>query len=1476
MNAQSANNVVFDGCRFYNFRTLNKAVTTNGCIAESTNYPGAASGFSKMALAQSITVAYDVPAVDMWTATSGAIQSVDFGFGTKQQVCTFTTITTKEIDVTINGNTVKLTPGISKLYTDKSQRVYADTTSNAFLNKIYLLCDANGNAYESILGITDKGVQLTDWDNAVLTTSTKTGYVGGIKDTNFNLTFLSGFHYNLYLPVDARLTDVSVEGFTKAENTVYIDGSKYLVFTYEVGTAEAAAPNVIYATYKVDGVSYSQSWSINAVQYAEMLIAYPEYDTEKAAVGSMIKFIKEAVLTTDSTADVTSLNNIITSAGLELTYGSYTEGNASVLTPLSGVVTGARYIIHNGVASYKFNTAAADTPLTFKTAGGNVIEFTRGSDEDGYYAVLDSMRVYDVIKPVTIISGNVTVQFSIVDYLTAMNTAEGIELAKALYEFGTAAETYRMEMSGIRAGFDYTVRGINDGDHIVAAAESSRKIKVVDLGSSIDPDTLKNLTLTNVTKVVFKVDGKTVATVTEAPFEFNLTFNKYGEHTLTIEVYDLDDFISQRNITYTVLNDEFDDTYLSFEENFDSATDASVFNGGTGTSGMVNIVNGALQLGDGATKTYSVLHPYGRSLPKENEVYYIDFDIKTNSTAYHTQFSLRDGYQSGSSVVFFHFDNTFNTNQFYHIRIILDFYTNYASIYVDGEYYSRVSLAGQTKDTFTPQIYVNNRIVTIDNFKFASYGYLVDLPEPTASEDKPVVIFRFDDFGKYGTLGEFNKLAYLLDKYSATGSYGLVGQWFEDNTDANKQTVINYTDKFVDQGIEIFHHGYLHSTKEYNHNGGDSYDTQKENFGKTMVIAEEYFGVTLHSFGSPYNHAGSTAVKMIQENYPDITSFMNLYYDTDGVATFPVFNNNCAIEADTGIIDALAFIENFENKRGDDYLISLSHPGYWDDSELAQFELILRYLNASGVTYMTATEAAEDYTENFAKNKEYTVQGISEGDRIVSAYEPTRRVRVIDPKSYDATPVANKTAGVSYVSSVDFYVDGTLLYTATAAPFEYMLPVGSVGNHTLKVVVNMTVGATKTYERTYKVLEATIDATTTVEEDFSASTDASAIHGGVCDSELVQTVTDGVLQLTASGATYEMNMYPDLDKLTPLDRIYFMEFDFAVDSNAYQMSLDVSRILGSNGADERNFLYVTKNYDYVQKSSKVWYNVKIMFDLGSDSAIVYVDGYEYRRMNIAYLTNIFFRPELSVNRKNVYLDNYKFYAYDLAEKEEVKAPTVILRFDDLKDSSLEEIERATEILNNYDIDASIGVIGSALGSESLYQAIIDLYNGGAEIWHHGYTHASSEFSGASAESALESYKKTYDLILQNCGIEITSLGGPYNNVDSTALKAIQEAYPSLKCVMDSSDKNDIATVVNFYAITTFEGENESGGKIDLEGFKETYENFKHNEYIVIYCHPGSWTNADFTTFDQLVQYLIGEGVTFMTPSEAADHYIANH
>ena len=1021
---------------------------------------------------------------------------------------------------------------------------------------------------------------------------------------------------------------------------------------------------------------------------------------------------------------------------------------------------------------------------------------------------------------------------------------------------------------------EYMITGIADGDHIVVAAEASRKIKVVDASSSKDPDDLKTQKASNVGWVDFKIDGEIVKTVRTAPFEYNLEFGTaYGEHTLEVDVYDNIGYKKPYGpFKYTALADKFDDTFISVSEDFSKDIDGTGLHGGSCTA-QSKVESGALVLGDGAEKSKSVrLHPYATSLPRDNEVYYMEFDLKTNTTGYSTSLCVRDGFQSGDSATIATFKADLDANTVYNIKVILDFYSNYATTYINGEYYSRASLADLDKNSvgnfFVPEISVHYRVLTIDNFKFSAYGYRTELPEPTYSDDKPVIIFRCDDFGKMGTLGAFKKVAYLFDKYNATGGFGIVGNWFLENNEEQQQVVVDAGKEFIKDGIEIWHHGYLHSTTEYNENKGDPIETMKENFGKNMDLVEERFGVTMQSFGSPYNHAGPTALGMIQENYPEITSASCLDKDPENIATIPRFNTRCQIESDTGIIDSETFVTNFESKRNEPYLLVLSHPGYWDDGELSEFELLLRYLNASGVTYMTQAQAAEDYVAS----KEYDLIGIEEGDRIVAAKEPSRKIRVIDKGNFEYNPVGIANAKATLVSSVDFVVDGEVVHTANSAPFEYDLPVDDFGVHTIKAVVHETAGTTKTYgPYTYTTLDATIDNTLTVEEDFTTSQDASAIHGGVYGSGMSFTVENGVLKATATGGSYTMNLHPAVDELSVQDRIYFMEYDFKIDSNAYQTRLYMNDATADGFT--RTALEVTKNYDIALNE---WYNVKVMIDPGNNEAITYVNNNEYRRTSLTHFVKDTFIPELMVNRKNVFLDNYKFYAYDLAEKTEAKDPIVILRFDDFRPNVIDAFNSAIAVLDKYDIGASCGVIGSQLGDETLYQAIRDVHANGAEIWHHGYTHKGDEFKGATAESVVENFAKTLNLIKENCGIDITSFCAGYNNTDSVAVKAIQENFPQIKAIMSSEDEADAATtVVNLRATTTIEtaGEGGSGTVVNPEAFKASYETLKGNEYVVIYCHPGAWKrDADFENLDEIIQYLLEQGATFMQPTQAADHY----
>ena len=184
-----------------------------------------------------------------------------------------------------------------------------------------------------------------------------------------------------------------------------------------------------------------------------MLLNYPsaQYPNEKAALGAMAKFIKEAaLLTPDTTADVAAIDALIAKSGVSTELGVYTDGNKDCLAPFGDAVNGMQFVVYNGVAAYKFFTEAEDTEISFTVNGENV-EFERGSetDEEGnpvYYVVLDAMRVYDIIDPISVTANGVTAKVSMLDYLTAMEGKAGMELAKALYEFGLAADEYKKDI----------------------------------------------------------------------------------------------------------------------------------------------------------------------------------------------------------------------------------------------------------------------------------------------------------------------------------------------------------------------------------------------------------------------------------------------------------------------------------------------------------------------------------------------------------------------------------------------------------------------------------------------------------------------------------------------------------------------------------------------------------------------------------------------------------------------------------------------------------------------------------------------------------------------------------------------------------------------------------------------------------------------------------------------------------------------
>ncbi|MBR5139751.1 MAG: hypothetical protein IKV16_01725, partial [Clostridia bacterium] len=373
---------------------------------------------------------------------------------TEKQTKNYNRLITKGVDVNwvdANGKVIKtdkLTPGVDAIPT--APVVTYALESDPYRNILAQWVDENGNALASKLGVTTSGVNWQDsYTFRPVKPTENIQYVGGLKDIFFNLSFNSKFCYNLYLPAeDANLTVNDVSGFTKGSK-VKIDGNAYYVYTFSPGTTAAADTTNTVIKFTANGVNYEQTLRLDALLYADIILASSDVEEEKLAVGNMARFIMEARKASGLDVDEERFNAIIADAGVE-DYRAEYVGDGSI-TALSDYIYSVSYVIYNGSASYKFvlNDAAFANVLNFNL-GDKEIGFTvAGTDNDGKtYIILNSAKVYDIIDTLTItVDGtDLCATYSMLDNIAAN---ENENLLKALYEFGVAAEHYRAYLEAL-------------------------------------------------------------------------------------------------------------------------------------------------------------------------------------------------------------------------------------------------------------------------------------------------------------------------------------------------------------------------------------------------------------------------------------------------------------------------------------------------------------------------------------------------------------------------------------------------------------------------------------------------------------------------------------------------------------------------------------------------------------------------------------------------------------------------------------------------------------------------------------------------------------------------------------------------------------------------------------------------------------------------------------------------------------------
>ena len=301
----------------------------------------------------------------------------------------------------------------------------------------------------------------------------------------------------------------------------------------------------------------------------------------------------------------------------------------------------------------------------------------------------------------------------------------------------SAAVTYTVQGKS-----EFFVKGIGNGDVIVAAEEPSRTITVVDI---VNASKLP-VNATNVEKVEFYAENDVlIDTADSAPYETEIVFNNYGEHQLKTVVYDIYGDIWEETSTYTVVNATENANY-SYSQNFDTADFNDVkTNFYANVSGDLNnetatvVSDGKLTVTNPNT---SSMRQFAFKYAPANtgaKVYYYEYDVMfgttyTLSMANVWATALDNILDSGATG-----DNIPAKAQ-HTIGLIIDFNSNTAVVRLNGQELKRISLAG----TYTDNVILLNQLaasadVTIDNFKFAVYN-----PDNTANFGTSVYDREYD------------------------------------------------------------------------------------------------------------------------------------------------------------------------------------------------------------------------------------------------------------------------------------------------------------------------------------------------------------------------------------------------------------------------------------------------------------------------------------------------------------------------------------------------------------------------------------------------------------------------------------------------------------------------------------------------------------------------------------------------------------
>jgi peptidoglycan/xylan/chitin deacetylase (PgdA/CDA1 family) len=220
----------------------------------------------------------------------------------------------------------------------------------------------------------------------------------------------------------------------------------------------------------------------------------------------------------------------------------------------------------------------------------------------------------------------------------------------------------------------------------------------------------------------------------------------------------------------------------------------------------------------------------------------------------------------------------------------------------------------------------------------------------------PVVIFKLDDLRDNAEArAGFSRAFDVITAKKISASFGVITDSCEGG--AEKKSYHDLIRSWDRSGrVEIWSHGYDHVRGEF---VGADYAHQLEHLKKSCDLLSSKCGVTVHSFGAPYNASDKVTVEVMNALG---TVSVWMFPTVIAGAKQTLLTERVNMETSTGVVSDDAFVTSYKAAMAratpPAYIVVQGHPPYWNDASHAAFARIIDFCKEQGCAFKTAYEYA--------------------------------------------------------------------------------------------------------------------------------------------------------------------------------------------------------------------------------------------------------------------------------------------------------------------------------------------------------------------------------------------------------------------------------------------------------------------------------------------------------------------------------------